>query len=520
MTVKVLTIPHALAIAAKEWPDRAFLTVDAQGKSLTFSQAHRAVLNLVDYLKSLDLSPGARVAVMGPNDIEFPLVWLAIASAGYVIVPINKTFQDKDAHYILEHSDAEAIVAAPDNATMVKSLSARLPKLRHIVCWGPASEVERVIRGENGQSIGAGMSVRPESTAAIQYTSGTTGLPKGCVLSHGFWITLGSSLRDYAPRLTSDDTILTAQAFSYIDPPWNVIAALLTGAHLVVLDGFHPSSFMEKIRQYKVTFFYCLGAMPTLLLAMPPSPRDRAHALRQISCSAIPPSRQTELEKRFGVPWFEGYGATETGAVCAIDDANHDDAVGSGCLGLPLANREVRIVDEDDMSVGPGRDGELVVRGAWMMDRYFKNDGATQIAFRSGWYHTGDIAKMDEAGRLYFGRRSKDMIRRSGENVSAVEVEETLNAHPKVLLSACVAVRDNLREEEVKAFIVPTEGTLDEGDFREIAAFCAARIARFKVPRYWVSVSNLPLTPSERVMKSDLSRLAEGFDLTGQGARA
>jgi carnitine-CoA ligase len=297
--------------------------------------------------------------------------------------------------------------------------------------------------------------------------------------------------------------MLTAQPFHYIDPQWNVAAGLLSGAELVILDGFHPSSFWSKVREHRVTYFYCLGAMPTLLLRMPADPRDREHAVRVVQCSAIPPALHAELERRWGVGWYEAFGMTETGGDLRVTDLDHDELVGTGCLGGPVSYRQVRIVDAGDQPVPAGETGEIALRGPGMMDGYLDNPAATAAVLRDGWLHTGDLGRMDGQGRVYHIGRLKDMIRRSGENVAAREVEEVLLTHPGVAQAAVTGVADELRGEEVKAYYVAA-GVKPS----DLADYCRARLAAFKVPRFWQPAADLPRTDSERVAKSSLSRLA------------
>ncbi|TDV43728.1 AMP-binding protein [Actinophytocola oryzae] len=326
--------------------------------------------------------------------------------------------------------------------------------------------------------------VEPDTPVNVQYTSGTTGLPKGCVLPHTYWTRLAGSLITEFPRLTHKDILLTAQPCHYVDPQWNIVAGLLSGAEVVVLDGFHPTTFWNAVREHNVTYFYCLGAMPGLLLKQPRDARDRDHVVRLVQCSGIPPALHAELEHRWGVPWHEAFGMTETGADLRVTDADHDELVGTGCVGGPLPDREVRVVD-----------GELRLRGPGMMSGYHAVDNP----FDDGWFRTGDLARLDQAGRVYLVGRLKDMIRRSGENVAAREVEDVLLTHPDVRLVAVTSVPDDLRGEEVKAHVVGIR------DPDALAAYCLERLAPFKVPRYWEFRDDLPRTPSERVAKHQLN---------------
>ncbi|MFT4009318.1 MAG: AMP-binding protein [Nocardioidaceae bacterium] len=553
----------AVTEAATRWPDRPAWTFDdgAGGvRTLTFAQVHELTDGFAKALQGKGIRVGDRVGVLLPNQPEFPLIWLALAKLGAAIVPLNTTYRSHDLGHVLDTSQAVAVVTTTDLLPLIEcrreERAGRIEPQR-VVEWSEALAEGRietpagrgapksrtsptdptgvVVVSIHASSLGAldqpsphaldhpasasfvdpldhrpaysleslaplpgfeQQPVDPGATVNVQFTSGTTGKPKGCLLSHRYWLTLGTSLVEEFPHLSADDVMLTAQPFSYLDPQWNVVAALLAGAHLVVLDGFHPSTFWSKVREHGVTYFYCLGAMPTLLLRMPPDPADRDHRVRVVQASAIPRPLHAELEERWGVGWYEAFGMTETGADLRVTDLDHDALVGTGRLGLPTAHREARVVD-----------GELQLRGPGMMDGYL---GEPDPFVDGGWFPTGDLARIDDDGRVYLLGRSKDMIRRSGENVAAYEVEDVIGSHPAVRLVAVVGVPDEIRGEEVKAFVV---GDVDEA---ELAAYAAERLAAFKVPRYWEFRDDLPRTASERVAKKEL--LAEPSRQAGRAA--
>ncbi|MEP7023485.1 MAG: AMP-binding protein [Actinomycetota bacterium] len=497
------TLVATLRRAALRWPQRVAWTFDPGGQ-FTFAEVDRLSAGFATALAGRGVRAGDRIAVLIANEPAFPLTWLALGRLGAVMVPVNTRYQSADASHVLRLCGATGIVAGAGFGDLLGRLPADLPALAHL---HPVSVLEELAAAGDAAAAGDGEPAGwpdpdPAATANIQFTSGTTGRPKGCVLPHRYWTELAGGLVTDFPYLSDQDVMLTAQPFHYIDPQWNVAAGLLSGARLVVLDGFHPSSFWAKVRQHQVTYFYCLGAMPTLLLRMSADPQDRGHRVRVVQCSAIPPALHRELEQRWGVGWYETFGMTETGADLRVTDVDHDELVGTGCLGGPPGNRKVRIVDPAGQPLPAGKTGEIALRGPGMMDGYLDDPQATAEVLRGGWLHTGDLGWMDAAGRAYHTGRLKDMIRRSGENVAAQEVEEVLLTHPEVRLVAVTAVPDEIRGEEVKAWYVAGDITP-----QDLAAFCRARLAAFKVPRFWQPATDLPRTDSERVAKGQLGQL-------------
>ncbi|MDJ0378468.1 AMP-binding protein [Cryobacterium sp. PH31-L1] len=498
--------------AAARWPQQTAWRFDETSDTLSFSQVELVTRNLAGELAAAGIRSGDHVAVLARNTLDFPAAWLALARLGAVIVPLNVNYRLTDASHVVAHARASFILAVDEFRLLATEVGERCPNVRAVLSldemltkWrsgGPANIVPTLDQSTR------------DHTANIQYTSGTTGKPKGCVLGHDYWLSIATTMENDFPFLAPTDVMLTVQPFHYIDPQWNVVSALLSGAELVVLDRFHPSTFWQQVRAYEVTYFYCLGLMPTLLLKMPVSPDDRNNRVRAIQASAIPAGLHRTLEERWGVPWYEAYGMTETGADLYVDELEHDELVGSGCLGRPRSHREALVVNSANQPCASGEVGALLLRGAGLMDAYYDDPAATESAFAGGWFHTGDLASVDSAGRLYYRGRTKDMIRRSGENISAIEVEEVLGMHVSVDLVAVVPIADELRGEEVLAYIVSAEtvGSIrPQSDaarelFKSVQAHCAAELAYFKVPRYWKLLDDLPRTVSERIAKHELAQ--------------
>ena len=505
----VLDLVTALRRASARWADRAALVFDETGESLTFSELAARVDGVAAALSGAGIGPGDRVGIMLPNRAEWPLAWLGLARIGVVMVPINTGYRTVDAGFVLQHAGVRAVVTMHDLVPLLVEVRAGIGAAFEILCidgdaGGDALDFPALVDAHADDAPPA-VEIDSHTLVNVQYTSGTTGEPKGCMLSHSWFMRFAWRVVVLHEGLDANDTILTSQPFHYVDPQWNLAVALLSGATLVVLDRFHPSTFWDKVRAHRVTWFYCLGVMPKLMLNTPPSPLDRVHSVKRVICSAIPRADHAAIEVRWGVCWYEAFGMTESGLDIAVDLADHDGTVGTGCIGTPMPGREARVVDAQDRPVPAGAPGELVLRGVGLMDGYYRNPQATAAAFRNGWLHTGDVVRRDERGRFHYLSRMKDMIRRSGENIAAAEVEEVIMRHPGVRLAAVLAVEDDLRGEEVMAYIVADDGVpQEEVSPAVLSAFCAERLARFKVPRYWKYRDDLPRTPSERIRKEAL----------------
>jgi len=294
-----------------------------------------------------------------------------------------------------------------------------------------------------------------------------------------------------------------------MDPQWGVIMTLTAGASMILARKYSPSKYMELVRNYGVTCSLALRAI--LIYMQPESPLDGVNRLRYVHIFGFPSHLHKKFEERFKVIAREGYGMTEIGSCMRvpIEDAH---MTGSGSVGQPVPYREVRIVDEQGNDVPRGEVGELWVQGPGILKGYYKKPKETAEAFAGGWFHTGDLFRQDENGYYYIVGRKKDMVRRHGENISASEVENVIRSHPKILDVAVVPVPDEIRGEEVKAYVIPKPGESVKTIIpEEIIAFCLERIAKFKVPRFIEYRESFPRTPTERVEKHKL--IAEKKDL-------
>lgn len=504
--------------AASNWGNKCGWIFDESDAKYTFAEIKNYVEKMEKVLKKLGVCKDDKIALMLPNVPEFPVSWLACGYIGSVMVPISYKAKKYDASYLLTHAETKIVITESQKVELLNEIRETENNPFKIMTIDKKSNQADYYLNDLMKSLSSEnyskSEIFSENLINIQYTSGTTGKPKGCMLTQHYWINIARKIKSKPfPGLENADVMLTAQPFNYMDPQWNTMASLISGATLIVLDRFSPSTFWKKIRKYKVSFFYCLGSMPALMLKMPESSEDKKHYVKRIGCSAIPLNLHEELENRWGVPWFEIFGMTETGYDISMTYEEQGKFVGTGALGRPVEDREARVVNEEFKNVPRGKTGELILRGKGMMEGYYKNPEATNEIFERGWFHTGDLAKMDKNGLLYIVGRQKDMIRRSGENIAAAEVESAIMSHPDVKVAACIPVEDDVRGEEVKAYIIPVDQEEDQNSFAiKLSRYCEEMLSKFKIPRYWELVEELPVTPSERIAKHILKE--EKDDLT------
>jgi acyl-CoA synthetase (AMP-forming)/AMP-acid ligase II len=304
---------------------------------MTVADVEARTTQLATFLRAAGVGPGDRVAVMLPNGLEFPVCWLAIATLGAIMVPLNVQYRAHDLAYTLDDSGAGVLLVDPALEDEARTAMERCPALRQLHLLPPGTMTSPTA-GPVAAALHAYPTtaepcrVRPTDLLNLQYTSGTTGAPKGCMLSHAYWARLAVQSARFA-QLGDDDVVLTAQPFYYMDPQWNVAMCLLVGCPLVILPRFSASGFWTSVHDAGATFVYLLGTMPLLLLKQPPRPAvERGHRLRFVACSGIVPQLHAAFESRWGVPWREAFGMTETGLDLAVL-LHETDCVGSGAVG-------------------------------------------------------------------------------------------------------------------------------------------------------------------------------------------
>ena len=496
--------------AARRYNEKIAIHFDYEDISFSFRQLNERVNQFANVFSANGIKCGDHVAVMLPNCPEFPLSWLALAKIGAVMVPINNRYKAVDLEYVLNDSDSCALVINSDFAPTYREIRYQTPQIKKTFIVGEEKADSGLLLQHLADTASTDFSPFDSATedlVNIQYTSGTTGFPKGCMLGHDYWLTLA---RTASRSMDSDDVLLSAGAFYYMDPQWQLIMCLTKGNTMVLCRKYVASDFMRLVHKYRATVAQITVA--ALLLKQPESHYDKDHSLKYAFFGLLSPHLHRALEERFNLRACPAYGMTEIGAgmIVPIED---DHMTGSGTVGKPMEDREFRIVDEKENDVRQGDIGELLVKGPGMFKGYYKKEKETAELFSNGWFRTGDLFREDENGFFYIVGRKKEMIRRSGDNISVSELEDVIISHPKIKSVAVIPVPDEIRGEEVKAYIIPiSDETMESLPPEEIIKFCMNRLAKYKVPRYIEYKKEFPLTANGRVMKHIL--IKETNDLT------
>lgn len=495
-------IAQLVARAASDYGDRKAMHVLEDDDTLTFQGLKDAVWSLAAGLQSLGVGRGSHVAVFLSNRIEFPVAWLAIASLGAVMVPTNSRSLSRELDYLYNDGDVEFIITEDAFVHIVEGMNDRpacITDERIVVC-GQTDTYSRydVVAGRDASAFAPDATITREQLLNIQYTSGTTGLPKGCMQTQEFWLVCALSA---SVSVSDIGSLLSDHPFYYIDPQWMVIYSLATGATYHMAKRMSSSRFLDWICAHNIEFSY----FPKPILELPVDPREKKTSMKQFTVGAISRNALSEGEARFDVPIYQNYGMTEIGAALSVPGMWPDEAILDTC-GLPMLYRELRIVDLDGNDVPDGEPGELVVRGKGIFLGYYKKDAANQNSFFGEWFRTGDVFIKTPEGYYKIVGRIKDMIRRSNENISALEVEHVISEIPEIAEAAVVPVPDDKRGEEVKIYIRLADGASQAQISPDVIwEHARGRLAAFKVPRFIAYVDAFPHTASGKISKHQLT---------------
>jgi acyl-CoA synthetase (AMP-forming)/AMP-acid ligase II len=505
------TVHAAFRAAVARWPDHPFMQVLPETAAayaiapgeLSYRDAAAQVDALTARYRAAGYRAGHRIGLLLENRPAYVLHWFALNALAASVVPINPDLRAAELTYLAGHSEIVLAVAIPS----------RHADLR-------AAGVPAVIGPDDPPPPAPPPATPVPDECALLYTSGTTGLPKGCVLSNTYFLECGRwyhRMGGLCALRSGEDRMLTPLPLFHMNAmAASAMAMLLAGGCLIVLDRFHPSTWWQAVAASRATIIHYLGVMPAILMAAPPSPAEHAHSVRFGFGAGIDRLLHAPAEQRFGFPLVEGWAMTETGAGATIQANLEPRLIGQSCFGRPDAHVQARVVLDDGAEAAPDQPGELLVRHAGPDPRhgffsfYLKDPAATETGWEGGWWHTGDLVRRDASGNLFFVDRKKNVIRRSGENISALEVETVLQQHPLVRTAAVAAVPDPLRGDEVFACIIPKAPLPGQAAAaREITAWCLTRLAYYKAPGYIRFVDSVPLTSTNKLQRGAMKDLAQ-----------
>ena len=533
--------------AVNRSPEKVFLEIS--GHSFTYREFHHAVMRTAQMFQAAGVSKGDRVCLFLPNCPEYLFCWFGLSVLGAVGVPINTAYKRDETAFILNNADACALVAHESLAPVAQEAAGQAPGLRHKFLVGNSTDSYPPFAGAaltKGDSAGIPTGWRsfaevlaeskalisrpvisPDDISMLVYTSGTTGNPKGVMVTHQMYVAAGQGFA-YWTQATPEDRFFTCLPYYHANTHYySTMGSLAAGATLVVAERFSASRFWDQVREARATVVNFIGMMMPVLAKQEEFPSDRDNLVRLFYGSpSFSPEFLATFQERFDTGIIVGFGMTET-AYGTIERTGQPRRPGSS--GQPRQHPDSRFVNHIRISdaetggpVGPGIVGEITIKNPAVTPGYWRNPEQTLLSLRDGWLYTGDLGWMDDDGYLYFVDRKKDIIRRRGENISSQEVEDVIKRHPQVLDCAVLAVPSDLGEDEVKAYVEPRTGV--EVSPEDLVYWCRDNLAYFKVPRYIEMREDLPRTPSLRVRKDVLRREKEDptldcFDREAAGIR-
>jgi len=518
------TVHQAFYEAAVRWAKQPFLCIlpetagiyGVEAGEFGYAETFERVEALRNAYAAAGYGHGHRVGILLENRPAFFLHWFALNGLGVSVVPINPDMRAAELEYLIGHSEIALAVALPHRHDDLKAAAERAGRPFAAMADGELPPPAAFPAPQADTAPGE------LTECALLYTSGTTGRPKGCILPNRYFLHAGKWYADIgglAQLHPGKERMITPLPLVHMNAmAYSAMAMVLTGGCLIPLDRFHPRSWWASVRESRATVVHYLGVMPAMLMKAEAGPADRQHSVRFGFGAGVDRTLHAPFEERFGFPLLEAWAMTETGAGAVIIANKEPRHIGSSCFGKEGDDVLVRIVKDDGTETGAGEQGELLVRHAGDDPRYgflagyLKDPAATDEAWAGGWFHTGDIVRRDADGYLHFVDRKKNVIRRSGENIAAVEVEAVLQQHPLVKSVAVAAVPDPVRGDEVMALVIAQDAPADrpamEAAALELVTWSLSQLAYYKAPGYVAFVDSLPLTTTNKIQRGELKALA------------
>lgn len=488
-----MNITHHIEQASRLFPQKDALRFEDD--ALTYSELNQRANRLANGLRRLGVKTGDRVALFLPNSPDFVIAYLGALKLGAIAVSLNVMLKSSEVEFILNDCTAKVLITTEELTQEVRPADS--PQLETIlIAAGQATQgVSLSQLMAEASPIAQAIEMEADAPAAIVYTSGTTGFPKGATLSHGNIISNMHAQRRCCGMHPDDRLLLYVPLFHCFGQNAILNSGLSTGATIILQRRFKPEQVLEAIAAEQITMFFGVPTVFIKLLNLDTCGYDLNSVRFYFSAaSSLPVEVAQRWREKYGRAIHEGYGLTET-SPCAC--YNHGDKLGS--IGRPIEAVEMKVVNGDGVEVSPGELGEIIIKGPNVMLGYWNRPLDTAKVLKQGWFHTGDIGRMDAEGRFYIVDRLKDMINVSGFKVYPAEVENVLYQHPAIAEAAVYGVADPIKGEQVQANLLlkPGQRLLPE----HLMAFCAERMATYKVPRTFNFVRTIPKNPTGKVLK-------------------
>ena len=486
-------------------PERPALTDEASGRRFTYRTSNTIINRCARVLRDeFHIGAGARVAVLATNEIEYVFLFFALQKLSAILVPVNFRLTPREVSHVLRDASPALFICQEQFNSVSSELDADVRSIPVLRFDGEDSIVTRMFN-ESADAKPVPQEAAFDTPCMILYTSGTTGAPKGAVITNGmlFWNSVNTSMR---LNLVESDVTLTFAPFFHTGG-WNVLTTpfLHRGAHVILLKKFDPAHVLSLCDERKVTVLF---GVPTMMDMMAQAENFESVTLESVRYAIVGgepmPLDLIRTWQAKGVPIRQGYGLTEFGPnVFSLNEKDAERKIGS--IGFPNFYIDTRVVDDDGRDCADGEVGELLLRGPVCTPGYWNNPAATEAALTDGWLRTGDLVRRDDEGYFYVVDRKKDMFISGAENVYPAEIEHFLRAHPDVQAVAVTGVPDERWGEVGKAWIVLREGATTTT--QDILEYCAGKLARFKIPRHVAFLDALPVSDSGKILKKQLRQM-------------
>jgi acyl-CoA synthetase (AMP-forming)/AMP-acid ligase II len=499
-TIAMRTIRDYIDLHAESQPNKAYLIAPETGVQMSYGQLKSEAEKLTRFLLKLGLRKGDKVALMLHNGYQTARLLLGVMYGGFVVAPINLLAQRSQLEYVLDHSDAQIVFAEEEN---LEKLNAALAKVTRPVRVFMIDVDSVSIFDESVIPDVSLPTIHEDDDALLMYTSGTTGLPKGVVLTQ-MSVTSGGLYTSQAHELTEEDRVLCVLPLYHINGQIvTTVAPLIHGGSVVMPHRFSVSNYWDLVSQHRCTW---INFVPTIVayLLNGPAPKNAVKHVRfaRSASAPLPPSLHKQFEEKFGIGIIETFGMTETAAPCFTNPLDPGKRK-YGSPGTAFGNEAKIISPETGETLPPSQPGEIMVRGDNVMKGYYKAAEITAKTLQlDGWLHTGDLGYMDEDGFVFVTGRLKELIIKGGENIAPREIDEALLKHPAVLEAAAVGIPDQNYGQEIMACVV-LKPEIDCSE-RELLEFCRAELGHYKAPKIIKFVESLPKGPSGKVQRLKL----------------